>query len=104
MAFVFGLQTLQLKDFSKIYQLRGLKPKYKGHPNFYQCCDFMKRVYLLYVCESRGLIKPRDMVEYIGYTLNAFQHCSMKVMKESPIIYRLIFQKIRKFQGFIQLN
>ena len=37
----------------------------------------------MYVCESRGLIKARDMVGYIGYTLNAFQHCSMKVMKES---------------------
>ena len=33
MAFVFGLQTLKSKDFSNIYQLKGLKPK-----NFYECC------------------------------------------------------------------
>ena len=38
-AFVFGLQTLRLIDFTKIYQLKGLKPKNKGHTNFYECCD-----------------------------------------------------------------
>ena len=47
MAFVFGLQTLRLKDFSKIYQLYGLKPKNKGRTNFYECCDLTKKVYLL---------------------------------------------------------
>ena len=30
-AFVFRLQALQLKDFTKINQLKGLKPKNKGH-------------------------------------------------------------------------
>ena len=47
-AFVFGLQTFKLKDFSKIYQLKGLKPKNKGHTNFYECCDLTKKVYLMY--------------------------------------------------------
>ena len=45
MAF-FGLQTFKLKDFSKIYQFKVLKPK-KGHSNFYKCCD-LKKVYLSY--------------------------------------------------------
>ena len=45
-AFVFGLQTLQLIYFSKIFQLKGLKPKNKGHTNFYECCDLTKKVYL----------------------------------------------------------
>ena len=47
MAYVFGLQTLQLKDFSKFYWLKGQKLKNKGHANFYECCDLTKKVYLL---------------------------------------------------------
>ena len=43
MAFVFGLQILWLKYFSKIYQLKGLKPINKGHTNFYECCDLTKK-------------------------------------------------------------
>ena len=54
MTFVYGLhlQTLHLKSFSKIYQLKGLKPKYKSHMNFYECCDLTKKVYLTiaYTC------------------------------------------------------
>ena len=42
-SFLFGLQTLQLIDFSKIFQLKGLKPKNKRHTNFYECCDFTKK-------------------------------------------------------------
>ena len=56
-AFVFGLQTLWLKDISKIYQLKGLKPKNNDHTNFYECCDLTKKVYLkrvLYLREVRG--------------------------------------------------
>ena len=41
-AFAFGLQTL-LIDFSKIYQSKGLKPKNKGHTNFYEHCDLTKK-------------------------------------------------------------
>ena len=29
--------------FCKIYQLKGLKPKNKGHANFYECCDLTKK-------------------------------------------------------------
>ena len=41
---LFGLQALWLNDFSKIYQLKSLKPKNKGHTNFYECCDLTKKV------------------------------------------------------------
>ena len=41
-AFVFGLQTLLLIAFSKIYQFKGLKPKNKGHTNFYEHCGLTK--------------------------------------------------------------
>ena len=54
MAF-FGLQTFKLKDFSKIYQFKVLKPK-KGHSNFYKCCD-LKKVYLSYTI----LIKMKNI-------------------------------------------
>ena len=47
--FVFGLQTFKLIDLIKIFQLKGLKPKNKGHVNFYECCDLTKKVYLMYV-------------------------------------------------------
>ena len=46
MAFIFGLQTLKLIEFITIFQLKGLKPKIKGHKNFYECCDLTKKVYL----------------------------------------------------------
>ena len=45
-AFVFGLQILYSIDSTKIHQSKGLKPKNKGHTNFYECCDLMKKVYL----------------------------------------------------------
>ena len=46
-AFVFGLPTLLLIDFSKVFQLKGLKSKNKSHTNFYDCCDLTKKVYLM---------------------------------------------------------
>ena len=47
-AFVFVLQTLLLMDFSKIYQLKVLEPKNKGHTKFHECCDLTKKyVYLV---------------------------------------------------------
>ena len=30
----------------KIYQLKGLQPKNKGHTNFYEFCDLTEKVYL----------------------------------------------------------
>ena len=41
---------IKLIDFTKIiFQLKGLKPKNKGHSNFYECCDLTKKVYLKYI-------------------------------------------------------
>ena len=42
-----------MKDFTKVYQLKGLKPKNKGHTNFYECCDLTKKVYLNYTFNYR---------------------------------------------------
>ena len=47
MAFVFGIQILSMTDFTKILQLKGLKPKNKGYVNFYVCYDLTKKVYLI---------------------------------------------------------
>ena len=38
-----------MKDFSKIYQLKGLKPKNKCRTNFYECCDLTKKVFLMHI-------------------------------------------------------
>ena len=56
MAFVFGLQTLKLIDFTKIFQLKGLKPKNKDHANIYECCDLTKKVYLKDALTFKGLL------------------------------------------------
>ena len=35
---------IKLIDFTKIiFQLKGLKPKNKGHTNFNECCDLTKK-------------------------------------------------------------
>ena len=36
-------------DFTKIFQLKGLKPKNNDQTNFYECCDLTKNVYLKYI-------------------------------------------------------
>ena len=54
-AFVFRLQTLWAIDFTKILQWKGLKPKSKGHTNFYESCDLTKKVNLLYIKDKRVL-------------------------------------------------
>ena len=51
MAFVFGLQTLKLIDFTKIFQSKGLKPKNNDDANFYECCVLTKKS-----ISNRGLL------------------------------------------------
>ena len=51
-AFIFGFQTLLLIDLTKIYQLKGLESKNKGHANFYECCDLTKKVYLTSILQQ----------------------------------------------------
>ena len=36
-----------IENSNKIFQSKGLKPKYKGQTNFYECCDFTKKVCLM---------------------------------------------------------
>ena len=55
-AIVFGLQTLRLIDFTKIYRLKNLKPKNYGQTNFYECWDLMKKVYLKYTKHTGRLV------------------------------------------------
>ena len=38
-----------MKEITKIYGLKALKPKNKGHLNFYECCDLTKKVFLRYI-------------------------------------------------------
>ena len=40
---IYDFQTFELIEFTKIFQLKGLKPKNKGHINFYECCDLTKK-------------------------------------------------------------
>ena len=59
LAFVYGLQTLEMNEFSKIYQLKGLKPKNKGHTNFFECCDLTKKYILCSVVVGWCIAKRR---------------------------------------------
>ena len=36
-----------MEHYTKIFLLKGLKPKNKGHTNFFGCCDLMEKVYLM---------------------------------------------------------
>ena len=47
-------------DFSKVFQLKGLKPKNKGQTNFYECCDLTKKVYLTKVAH---LVQVQDFTK-----------------------------------------
>ena len=73
-AFVFRLQALWMIDFTKIYQFKGLKPKNKGHMNFYECCDLTEKVYLTFyfffkfssiLQKSLNLIKLYQLVKKV---------------------------------------
>ena len=46
-------------DFSKIYQLKVLEPKNKGHINFYECCDLTKNATYNRLEHFRALYVPK---------------------------------------------
>ena len=54
-AFVFEFHILWLKDFSKIFRLKGLKFKTKGQMNFYECCEFDKKLYPTSPCTQHKI-------------------------------------------------
>ena len=85
MAFVFGLQTLSSKDFSNIYRLKGLKPKNKGHTDFYECCDLTKKVYLMFFFDYTvwRLWDQRHIYYYIPGVIPAFVCPTQKYNPES---------------------
>ena len=58
-AFIFGLQTLWLIDFSKLYQLKGLEPQNR-RPHFYECCDLTKKNTYVVVCVLKTNIFLED--------------------------------------------
>ena len=49
-----------IERFSKIFRLKGLKPKIKDHTNFYECCDLTEIVYLVTLITNRmWCMKPK---------------------------------------------
>ena len=44
-----SFRQFNLKILIKIFQLKGLKLKNKGHTNFYEYCDLTEKVYLMYM-------------------------------------------------------
>ena len=47
-------------DFTKLFQLKGLKPKNKGQASFYECCDLTKKSI------SNVLILKVTVIEILG--------------------------------------
>ena len=48
----------------------GLKPKNKGHTNFYECCDLMEKVYLMYIrryllWKCKHIVHSQEHIFYI---------------------------------------
>ena len=56
MALFLGFRSFHWKFFSKLYWLKGLKPKNKGHRNVYECSDLTKKVYLIL---TGGLVEEK---------------------------------------------
>ena len=52
-------------DFTKMFQLMGLKPKSKGHMNVYEYCDLTKKVYLMYIVLVGATMDVPTMYKYI---------------------------------------
>ena len=94
--FVFELQTLWLKDFTEIFQLKGLKLENKGHTNFYECCDLTKKVYLGPVEWDRYAI---DGMTYYITTLERAHYWAVPKKQENECcwFYQLMHRRISCF-------
>ena len=73
-------------DFSKIYQSKGLKPKNKGHTNFYEHCDLTKKS----ISSAHDLMVIHIMIDQQGkYVLVdiqfLFNYFSYKVLHEAAL-------------------
>ena len=96
-------QVLQLIYPSKIYQWKGLKPKNKGHTNFYECCDFTKKVYLMYTIEPLEVFLVNIIMWYLSclplFTLKYSQFFSPK--KYSKKIFHCPMILSKKYSWYV---
>ena len=51
-----------MKDFTKIFQLKGLNPKYKYHTKFYECCDLTKKSISIFILQIEKNKKAAEEV------------------------------------------
>ena len=93
-------QFLKLKFFSKYLchvLLKGLKPKNKGHTNFYECCDFTKKVYLMYTTEPLEVFLVSIIMCYLScppfFTLKYSQFFSPRKYSKKIFHCPMIFAK-----------
>ena len=84
-SFVFGLHTIKLIDFTRVFQLKGLKPKNKSHTNFYERCDLTEKVHLVYSPPSTNLLPPATLI------FPAVLHPSL-VMGQLTRIFKLLIK------------
>ena len=111
MAFVFGLQTLQLKDFSKIYQLKSLKPKNKGHTNFYECCDLTEKVYLTLVyrkpssfCILDAIPRPHSLFSILGAPVFVLWGINVDPVWVNALFFRRYGRATRSYLPHVNLT
>ena len=59
------------RHFGRQIFLKGLKPKNKGHTNFYECCDLRRNIYLVYLCglSNRKQLQCQDKQMLFQYYL-----------------------------------
>ena len=107
-AFGFGLQTLSSIDFTKTFQLKGLKPKNKGHMNFYECCDLTKKVYLIqvytkyFLTSSNTHISQKEAQVHIAQVGKVQSSQGVSVLHNRNAI--AIVSNILRQQGYFQLS
>ena len=123
MAFVFELQTLWLKDFTEIFQLKGLKLENKGHTNFYECCDLTKKVYLsipilltwryiskifavvLLYCSSCNYLSNNNSFPVFSWlsTVQLSDPCTINYRKPFSMTHTQVGKWNKKISWFLQL-
>ena len=82
-----------MKDFSKIYLLKGLKPKNKGHTNFYECCDLTKKVYLVYNCNVCVLLLLFLLGSAVLHTLHTSTTTYFEIQTKSFFYSTVVSEK-----------
>ena len=103
----FGLQTLSSIDFSNLFQLKGLKPKNKGHTNLYECYDLTKKVYLMRtLCKSSvnlhcaNLVWKKNQYYEDHSNLKAPDNQGLAVVWNGNFLYLFPFCVFAIFQDF----